>query len=185
MPKGATVAIVALLATVGVGGAIALASKKAGGSSFAADINATSISVQQNGSTTLSAKVSGGVAPYSYDWQYNGASIGNAVQISPTFPAVGQAQVTLTVTDATGATSKKNITITVVAPLAATVTANPQTGPSPLTVVYSSSVSGGLGPYTYEWKDSTGNLLGTGSSYTVTYASPGDYDVSLTVTDSA
>lgn len=64
-----------------------------------------------------------------------------------------------------------------------TLTASPSSGASPLPVNFSCAVSGGTGPYTYDW------LFGDGSSYSNggpslshTYTSVGSYLVQVTVT---
>ncbi|GEM_PF-2407533 len=68
--------------------------------------------------------------------------------------------------------------------LTCSASAAPTSGTAPLQVVFSASASGGAGGYSYAWTFGDG-AGGTGVSVTHTYANPGSYAWSLTVTDGA
>jgi PKD repeat protein len=69
--------------------------------------------------------------------------------------------------------------------LTATATATPTSGPAPLAVVFTSTVSGGTGPYTYLWNfGETPPVTDTNAAPSYTYNLAGTYHVTLTVTDS-
>ncbi len=74
--------------------------------------------------------------------------------------------------------------------LSVLASASPQSGPAPLEVAFSSSISGGTPPYTITWQFGDGSTSVTGSPATAgntshTYATPGAYRANLTVVDSA
>ncbi len=86
----------------------------------------------------------------------------------------------------TNSTWKLNLTSGVPPPpLKVTANAQPQSGPIPLQVAFSSDVSGGTPPYTVSWDfdDSTANSAAGNISHT--YANAGKYNATLTVTDHA
>ncbi|VVC06006.1 Uncharacterised protein [uncultured archaeon] len=67
-------------------------------------------------------------------------------------------------------------------PPAVSITENPSTGPSPLTVNYSSTASGGTSPYTYSWLFDD-NTVSTLQNPSHTYQGLGNHDVVLKLTD--
>ncbi len=139
----------------------------------------------------------------SYDWMASGTwdDLGGANAIpdggtatftdSFTAPnAVGSHTLSIQITaQATGdwfsstGTYSGTISIASVPPLQLSIAANPNNGQSPLSVSFASTVTGGLGPYTYAWTFGDG---GTSSSAnpSYTYQSAGTYTVTLVVTDS-
>lgn len=71
-----------------------------------------------------------------------------------------------------------------VPPLQVSVSANPTSGKAPLSVSFSSSVSGGSPPYSYSWSFGDGSSS-TDANPTHTYQNQGTYTATLTVTDSS
>ncbi|MBT4540841.1 PKD domain-containing protein [Candidatus Woesearchaeota archaeon] len=70
--------------------------------------------------------------------------------------------------------------------LSANIVANtPTEGLAPLTVEFGVEVTGGVGPYSYEWDFNDGSPIVTNENPVHTFNEPGDYVVILTVTDSA
>lgn len=67
--------------------------------------------------------------------------------------------------------------------LSVTATADPVTGPAPLNVTFTSTVTGGTAPYTYLW-DFGDTATDTAANPSHTYDIAGNYTVRLTVTDS-
>ncbi len=131
---------------------------------------------------TFTSQISGGTAPYQYDWNFgDGSAVVHEANPSHTFSADGSYSVTLNVRDADGVTRTVNKSV-VVSSIAAlvmdfTFVANE------LSVQFTSTVSGGVSAYTYAWN------FGDGSSSTQAtpshvYSSAGTYTVTLTVTDS-
>jgi PKD repeat protein len=68
-------------------------------------------------------------------------------------------------------------------PVSATSLAAPATGPVPMDVAFTGSVTGGCGPYTYAWNFGDGQTS-TEASPHHTYDKEGSYTAALTVTDS-
>ena len=69
-------------------------------------------------------------------------------------------------------------------PLQATAQASTLSGPAPLYVQFYGFVSGGVSPYYWNWQFQDG-FQGTTQNPSHTFNSPGDYQVTLTVTDSS
>jgi PKD repeat protein len=82
------------------------------------------------------------------------------------------------------ATRTTSFNLTVVTPLSVSATASPVSGYIPLAAAFTSSPSGGIPPYTYNWDFGDGT---TSTSVTPnhTYRTAGHYTAILTVTDSA
>lgn len=127
---------------------------------------------------------SGGATVTGYAWSFgDGATSTQAQPVHP-YAAAGTYPVTLTVTDSTGATSAPASTTVAVAhanPVAAFSLA-----PSGLAVsanAGASTASDGA-TLTYAWNWGDGSPAGTGVTASHTYAQPGSYSVTLTVTDS-
>jgi PKD repeat protein len=74
-------------------------------------------------------------------------------------------------------------TIKEIPALAVTIEASTSSGTPPLDVSFSSTVKGGIGPYTYEW-DSGDGSTGSSATFGHQYTDLGEHTASLTVTDS-
>jgi PKD repeat protein len=70
------------------------------------------------------------------------------------------------------------------APLSASATAAPASGPSPLAVAFQGVPSGGVPPYTFDWDFGDGSPHSSQQNPTHTYTLGGDYTAVLKVTDS-
>lgn len=136
--------------------------------------------------------VSGGVAPYSWTWNFSDRptfpwDLSHLENPTHQFNATGTYPVTLTVTDAIGDSQIVTVPVTVTssnASLAVSAVATPLTGPAPLAVDFKATATGGTAMYTsWAW------VFGDGGTSVVenpshTYATAGSYPVSVTVTDS-
>jgi PKD repeat protein len=135
---------------------------------------------------TFTGSASGGNPPYSFSWNFGDGSSPSSDQ-SPThdYATDGSYTATLTVTDSAAATATGSVFITVGGgtPLSVTVTADKTTGAPPLAVNFTATPAGGKPPYTFAWDFKDGETS-TEQSPSHTFAADGDYNVTLTVTDS-
>ena len=136
----------------------------------------------------FTSNVTGGTSPYTYQWYLNGSAILDATDFTLNFTpsSIGSYNVYVNVTDNTGLIAESNI---------AFVTVNPSlsVNVSPTSVVmdvgdsqlFTSSVTGGAGPYSYQWY--LAKVLvsdATNTTWTFTPTSAGSYTVYVEVTDS-
>ena len=129
-----------------------------------------------------SADTDGTVA--SYAWEFGDGTIGSGATATHAYAAEGTYTVRLTVTDDQGATGTTTREVTVVRPPNQLPTAAFDNSAEFLTVALDASESadpdGTIASYAWDFGDGT---TGTGGTTSHTYASPGGYDVTLTVTD--
>jgi PKD repeat protein len=130
-----------------------------------------------------------GGAITAYDWDFGDGTTGTGVSPTHTYAAAGTYTVTLTVVDDEGAISAPVSTTATIDPAPANLPPTsdpngPYTGTAGQPVSFdgsgSSDPDGSI--VTYDWDFGDGNT-GTGVSPTHTYAAPGSYLVTLTVTD--
>jgi PKD repeat protein len=130
-----------------------------------------------------------GIAGYTFDFGDGSAAIGpqTGATAMHTYNSGGTFKVTVTARDTAGATATASTSVNVVVPPTATLSATPASGVAPLQVSASgaNSVAGSrpIGSYTFNFGN--GIVVGPQAAATAntTYASPGTYTVTLTVTD--
>ncbi len=139
----------------------------------------------------FSIQVSGGTPPYSFNWSFGDGSSGSSDQ-SPAhqYSTPGAYTATVTVTDSQGDTSTATIAVTVNeppnTPPSAVITLNtPNTGEAPFEVKVSGGHSSDPDGTIVKWEWSFGDGSPDASTMDVahTYASEGQYVLTLTVTD--
>ncbi|MGE3845085.1 MAG: PKD domain-containing protein, partial [Vicinamibacterales bacterium] len=128
----------------------------------------------------------------SYRWTFGDGAEASGVTASHTYPTAGTYVVTLTVTDALGATHSASVTVSVSSALPSAknrapipvMTVTPALGAAPLVVVFDSAGSADIDGHiaTYEWSFGNGaSAAGPVASYR--YTTPGTYLATLSVTD--
>nr|WP_231616751.1 immune inhibitor A domain-containing protein [Pseudoalteromonas sp. NSLLW218] len=131
------------------------------------------------GILTAQASFTGGVAPYTYNWQLGDGSTLTTQSITHNYLYSGDYQVTLTVTDNEGTEQTKAVDVTAVVPLSidANVTVND------LSAQFNAQVTGGFNSYTYSWDFGDGSALSNLQNPIHTYQADGAFNVTLSVTD--
>jgi PKD repeat protein len=133
----------------------------------------------------LTGSAVGGEPPYTWSWSFGDGTPGSTLQNpSHSYLAVGTYTATVTATDALGVSGSSSVTIGVTPALQGQAMASVTSGPAPLTVDFSSSVSGGTPPYTYDWDFGDGSQHSTSPADQHTMIAPGLYSVVLTIADS-
>jgi hypothetical protein len=158
----------------------------------------SSASTTDQGQTSIlnSSSVTTGTSPYTYQWfdMTPGAStysvIDGAILASYSFVTSGSTTTgvwyfELDVTDATGATATSNaVAVTVNTVPSVSVSPSSATLDVGQSLLFTSSVTGGTSPYSYQWYLNGVSVYGaTGSSWTFTSTSSGSYTVYMNVTD--
>jgi len=138
-------------------------------------------------SVTFTSTVFGGQSPYNYQWYLNGSTVSGATYSEWTFEptTTGFYIVYLNVTDNLGNTVKSNEATATVKPKLA-VSISPMTASILIgqSVDFTSTVSGGYTPYSYQWYINGNPVSGANSpSWSFTPTSEGIYYVHLEVTD--
>jgi PKD repeat protein/KaiC/GvpD/RAD55 family RecA-like ATPase len=156
-------------------------------SALSVSISPASVVMDAGQSQLFTSSVSGGTSPYTYQWYLNAASVPSATKStwtftpsssdSFTFYLVVADAVSVTATSSTAAATVNGALSVTIAPSSATLGA----GQSQL---FTSSVSGGTSPCSYQWYlDSTPVSDGTSTRWTFTPSSSNSYNVSVRVTD--
>ena len=124
----------------------------------------------------LTATVSGGRAPYLYEWKSPG---GIVVGQSPILTVSTPGTYTVAVTGTNGCKSMASIAVLQdIEPPAIAIPTPDQLTCALTNVVLTADVSGGQAPYTFVWMDASNYVIG--QSETVTVSSPGPYTVQVT-----
>ena len=120
----------------------------------------------------------------SYQWDFGGGTTGTGRTVEHTFNQSAAYTVGLTVTDNRGGTASASQEVVVNTPPTARISADPVGGTAPVTVNFDASASsdddGAIA--SYAWSFAAG-ANGEGAAASHTFATPGVYEVRLTVTD--
>lgn len=134
-----------------------------------------------SGCSNLTTTVSGGTAPYTYQWSPCG-SLNNCTAQSPIACPNVTTIYTLTVTDAIGCTQSATTTVTVNVPPTANAGIDQTVCSSQLPIIIGGSptASGGTAPYLYNWSPSAGLSSSTVANPSANPASTTTYCVIIT-----
>lgn len=175
-----------------------VASDAGNGYDFASDSNSihanaptplTSLATAHPGAADVGQSVSfscvaiGGSGSYTFNWGFGDGSTASGGTVSHTYSGAGTFTGTCTVTDSLGTNSSSLVQVIISPQL--TVDALPSHhAVSPGTLLYlNASTSGGPGTFTaFQWNFGDGSSS-SGTTVTHTYARPGNYHPSVTVTD--
>jgi PKD repeat protein len=151
-----------------------------------ASISASPLSGQVPLTVNFSGAATGGLAPYTYTWNFGDGKSSTVQNPSHTYQSAAKFTATLTVRDSQGSSDTESVVITVTtvpAQLVAYGSGSPLFGPAPLYVKFNGQASGGVPPYSYRWNFGDGwNWATQHPSHT--YESEGQYTATFYVTDS-
>jgi plastocyanin len=138
-------------------------------------------------SQVFTSDVSNGTFPYSYQWYRNGLPVSGATGANWTFTpsSSGSYTVYVRVTDAVSFVATSNTAyVTVNGALSVTISPTSVTIGVGQSQLFTSSVSGGTSPYSYQWYLNSTPVSGANSSsWTFTSTSEGSYTIYVKVTD--
>src|SRR5205807_2131977 len=134
-------------------------------SPLTAGASANPIAGDQPLTVAFTGTAGGGMAPYSYSWNFGDGSAASTSQNpshaytaaatsqnpSHAYPSASQFTAVLTLTDANGVKATANVLVTVHSLPTVSAAASPSAGDAPVTVSLSASPSGGTTPYSYSW----------------------------------
>ncbi|MDI6791649.1 MAG: PKD domain-containing protein [bacterium] len=126
--------------------------------------------------TNLAGSASGGTGPYTYLWTPN-TGLSSDTAANPQACPTTTTTYTLTVTDSNGCTDSDQVVVTVNVAPTANFTANPTSGYAPLSVAFTSTSSGTI--TSYSWNFGDGGTAAT-QNPTHSYNTAGSYTVTLT-----
>ncbi len=124
----------------------------------------------------------GGTAPYNYTWSADGSTY-YTKDINVTFSSSGTYTIDLTVKDATGYSVSTSLSQTVNSDPTVSASSNVSSADINYPIEFSSSPSGGTGPYTYSWV-LNGNVVSTSEDFSYSFSTSGSYTLTVTITDS-
>src|SRR5438093_1172137 len=136
---------------------------------------------------SFTSALTGGVSPYSYDWEFGDGSRSNAANTVHIYLTGGNFSVWLIADDSAGQSEVSNVMWVNVTPAAVNLTVSTpsvfvRTSAGTM-VTLRATVSGGTAPYTYLWDFGDGGTS-TEVAPTHLYAAPAKYHVQVRVTDS-
>jgi PKD repeat protein len=122
--------------------------------------------------------------PVVFSWDFGDGrySNGTAANISHEYLEAGSYGVRLSAVDLTGTRASNQTTYLVFPHLTTEAGLSPVFGEAPLLVTGNATVSGGVGPYHYNWTSARG-VLSTGTTVSDLFQFPGLYSIQLVVDD--
>lgn len=133
-------------------------------------------------SVDFTSTISGGTGTMTYSWLVNGVQESTSSSFTYSFDSTGSYTINLTVTDSDGHVAYSQFTEVVNADPAVTISASHNPTDAGIPVNFTSTISGGTGPYKYSWAIDGSNFNASYVDYTFTAS--GTYSISLTITDS-
>lgn len=121
---------------------------------------------------------SGGLAPYTYQWEFGDGNSSSSDTVKHNYNFSGSYAIKVTVTDSADQmlTSTKNVSVSVPLSVSANYTA------TNLLAAFNAQATGGFGDYSYSWEFGDG-ATSTSEFPQYTYKNAGSYQVILIVTD--
>ena len=134
-------------------------------------------------SNTWVGNSTNGTAPYKYTWFVNGVSSGSGLFFTYSFPQAGTYHLELVSNDSEGVITKAYLNVTVSASPAVSLTEQYQQVDAGIPVDFNSSVSGGTGPFQWQFSISGIGFVGYQANLTYVFNNPGNYTITVMVID--
>ena len=132
----------------------------------------------------FTATVEGGVPGYSFLWTFGDGGTSTLQNPTHTYTAAGTYTTMVTVTDSLGNMENDSVVVEVRPPLSVTCDATPNPTKVGHAVNFTSSPSGGVGPYSFSWDFGDGVGTSTEQNPVYIYTAAGTYTATVTVADS-
>lgn len=147
-------------------------------------VNAEYTTIDRGIVDSFNSTTSGGSSPIIYRWTISGiGEVGHQNALFYSFQETGVFNITLTGVDAQGVSSTSSVSVTVVSDPSVNVSAEyPVTDPF-VNDSLSATVSGGVGAISIKWTEN-GTIIGSASSISHAFDTPGIYVIKVTVEDS-
>ena len=124
-----------------------------------------------------------GMPPYSFTWLKDGSYVSSTQNFSMAFSTPGTYTLEILIKDSLNVSASDNITIIVNQNPVVTISVPVSHTDANVSEKFSSMISGGTGPFTFEWFKNN-ILVSTSSSYIFNSSSPGTFSICLIVKDS-
>ncbi len=124
-----------------------------------------------------------GTAPYNYYWFINGVNTSAGLYLEYSFPKTGEYNISLLIDDSQGSKAYAYLNVTVEPLPVIAVTESLSATDVGIPVTFNSSVSGGSPFFNYSWSIAGYGYVGFQRDLTYIFSSPGDYNVTASVTD--
>ena len=140
-------------------------------------------SVDTNIEVHFTSITSNGTPPDSFMWFENGSVVSHDQNFSMEFASPGTYTLQVEIFDSLNVSSSDNVTIIVNPNPVVTISVPVSRTDANVTETFTSVISGGTGPYTFEWFQNN-ILVNTSSSFIFNSSSPGTFNISLIIKDS-
>lgn len=145
--------------------------------SIIATLTQTNVSCNGLNDGMASVLASGGTSPYAYLWLPGGSTNSLSVNMAP-------GSYTAQIKDGNNCIINPTVTITEPGVFLTTISGSSSSICEQLEDTLTSTITGGVGPYTYSWNELPSNVVSTNATYEYT-TSVGTHSYNLTVTDAS